>query len=435
MKFPKTLSMQTASVTLLLLPLTVALAQNGTPAGGAPSRLQPNPQRIQQALEKARLKASPKIHNTHLQTDPQTAQTLAALEQLKAGAKAAGNQPNSGTNPTGGATPTGASGARLASVANTRLTSARMAAPPAAAPPAASIGSRAAAQAPAAQLSSDIACSISKTALIQSINNVKTNISNPNIVFTQDPQYNDYKIRGCHFGTTQGQVRLNGPFRSGVVSTQVALWTDSEIEVKIDPNLKGESDLNSVSLVIIPASGPQIQLQSCKFYAQRQQVQLSRVPQGWVTAAQIVDDQGQQLSPPRYSSPFSFSGSQQVKSPDGTPYIAGLMRFNSTRFNPTSPDIWDFSGLTPGFVPTDFSLGTWSWVACDGTNENTYYTDGHWSAQWDPGNPKRLLVNLGEEHCHGSGITGGIYGDADQSDSIYGLTVTVSGPVGMNPIP
>ncbi len=433
MKFLKALFMQTAPVALLLFPLTAALAQNGRPAGGAAPRLQPNPLQIQQALEKAKLKASPKIHNTHLQADPQTAQTLAALEQLRAGAKAAGKQPTGGTNSTGGASPTGGSGGRLASATNMRLAPARIAAPAAAAPPAPSIGSKAAA--PVAQLSPAVACSMSNTALVQTINNVKTNISNPNIVFTQDPQYNDYKIRGCHFGTTQGQVRLNGPFRSGVVSTQIALWTDSEIEVKIDPNLKGETDLNSVSLVIIPASGPQIQLQSCKFYAQRQPVQLSRIPQGWVTVAQLVDDQGQQLSPARYSSPFSFNGSQQAKAPDGTPYIAGLMRFNSTRFNPTSQDIWDFSNLAPGFLPTDFSLGTWSFIGCNATNENTYYTDGHWSAQWDPGNPKRLLVNLGEEHCHGSGITGGLYGDADQSDSIYGLTVTVSGPVGVNPIP
>ncbi len=434
MKFIKTLSMQLAPGIFFLLPLTVALAQNGTPAGGAPPRLQPNPQQIQQALQKARLKASPKIHNTHLQNDPQTTQALAALEQLRAGAKAAGNPPAGGANPTGGATPTptGGSGGRMATATNARLASTRIAAP-AAAPPTPSIGSKAAA--PVAQLSPDVACSMSNTALIQTINNVKTNISNPNIVFTQDPQYNDYKIRGCHFGTTQGQVRLNGPFRSGVVSTQIALWTDSEVEFKIDPNLKGENDLNSVSLVIIPASGPQIQLQSCKFYAQRQPVQLSRVPQGWVTAAQIVDDQGQQLSPAKYSSPFSFGGSQPVKAPDGTQYIAGLMRFNSTRFNPTSQDIWDFSNLAPGFLPTEFSLGTWSLIDCEGTNENTYYTDGHWSAQWDPSNPKRLLVNLGEEHCHGSGITGGLYGDADQSDSVYGLTVTVTGPVGINPIP
>ena len=88
-------------------------------------------------------------------------------------------------------------------------------------------------------------------------------MSNPNIVFTQDPQYNDYRISGCNFGNTQGQAHLNGPFRSGVIPLQIKSWTDNSIEVMLDPNLKGEPDQNSVTLVINPVGTSQAQLQNC----------------------------------------------------------------------------------------------------------------------------------------------------------------------------
>ena len=263
--------------------------------------------------------------------------------------------------------------------------------------------------------------------MIFSINGVKTSMSNPNIVFTQDPQYNDYKISGCNFGSTQGQAHLNGPFRSGVIQLQIKSWTDTGIEVMLDPSLKGEPDQNSVTLVINPVGASQAQLQNCKFYALRQEVTLPSLSQSAVTLASIIDDGGAPVPTVKYSSPYK----DLVPSEPGT-YTAGVDRFDFYRFNPAT-DVWDLSNLAPGFVATQFSLSHWAVETCgpDGLNlivsDSTMYNDGQWSAQWDPGNPKRIIVNVAEQHCHDPQGT-------DASNSSYALDVQVSGPIGVNPV-
>ncbi len=365
-----------------------------------------------------------------------------------AGKPSAGGTSTGASNPPGtpgGATPgtpgggtpgTGAGNSRPMGTATMVAARAPVAVTPPATPPSSppnsgSASNRMTALAVKPNVSNVLGCSTG-VVMIQNVNGVPTGVTNPKIVFTQDPQYNDYKISGCNFGQSQGQAHLNGPFRAGVVPLQIKSWTDTAVELMLDPNLKGEPDQSSVTLVINPVGKSQAQLQNCKFYAMRQEVTLTHFPQTAVTLTSIVDDAGAAVTTVKYSSPYT-GGTDLSQKVEGT-FAGGVDRFNDTRFNPQGTDAWDLSGLAPGFVPTQFSLGHWDGSCASGggggvlVDDSTLYTDGKWGAQWDPGNPRRVIVNLGEWHCHTT------Y-SGDTSNSSYALEIQVSGPVGVNPWP
>lgn len=480
------------AIMILFLCAAPVFAQAGTPAGanGAPTdtgaqKPHPHhtPQEVEDAFHKAKggkVKKSPKIKNTHSSEDAQIAALIAALEELKAGRSHADNKPKgsggntnaggsstpggnpagtnpAGTNPagagggktsgggssTGGSNPPGtpAAGGTPGAVAGrpvmaaTAVTALRAPAvgTPSSTPPSSGSGSSSPAanrgMVMAPSVTSAVGCGI-KSPVIQSINGVPTGVSNPKIVFTQDPQYNDYKISGCNFGQSQGQAHLNGPFRAGQVAMQIGLWTDTEIELKVSPSLTGENDQNNISLVIVPVGGAQVQLQNCKFFAMRQEVTLNRFSQGQVSLAPVTDDGGFTVPTVKFSSPYKGQVSQGSQS-TMTQFTGGVDRYDSYRFG-AGTDVWDFSNLAPGFVPTNFSLSHWALDTCyaEGliVGDTTVYDDGQWSAQWDAGNPKHLIVNFAEQHCH---ETDG----SDASNSSYALEVQVTGPAGVNPMP
>ncbi len=463
----------------------------GESAAKKPEHHKRTPQEVEETIRKrnGNFKKSPKIKNTHYKEDQEIAALRAALEELKAGrsrdrnkakgssgenTNAGGSSPAggnpAGSNPVGagsgktsgggastrtsnppgtpvggtpgtplGGTPGTSAGTGKPSVGVPMMVAPRaaVAITPASAPPSSGSSSgspaagRSAVSGVAPKISSVLGCS-TKSVMIQSVNGVATGVTNPKIVFTQDPQYNDYKISGCNFGQSQGQAYLNGPFRSGQVALQIQSWTDSEIEVKVAPNLTGEPDQNNVTLTIAPTANAPGRLQNCKFYALRQEVTLTRFPQTQVTLAPIVDDAGETVRNVKYSSPYNGLGGQDLQSSQTT-LAGGVDRFNETRFNPQGTDIWDLSTLAPGFVPTQFSLSHWNGTCLSGgfgigIDDQTQYTDGQWGAQWDPGNPKRVIVNLAEWHCHSTN-------SGDTSNSSYALEIQVTGPIGVNPWP
>jgi len=463
-------------------------ASAGTPqgqgdAGVTKPQKKRTPQEVEEAIRKKKgnFKKSPKIKNTRWKDDPEVAALLAALEELKAGKSKTGSKPKgssgdstnaggstpsggttagtnpAGANPAGGGNPSGGKtsagtptqpgtpggGTPAATAGKSSMSVATMAtarapvavtapaAPPSSGPSSSSSPALGRVSAVQPSVSNVVACA-TKAVMIQNINGVGTGMTNPKIVFSPDPQYDDYRISGCNFGQSQGQVYLNGPFKAGQVQMQIQSWTDTEIEVKVAPNLTGEPDQNNVALVIAPSANAPARLQGCKFYAMRQEVTLSRFPQAQVTLASIVDDAGAPVTSVKYSSPYNGIGRQDQQSANET-FAGGIDRFNETRFNPQGTDVWDFSTLAPGFVPTQFSLGHWNGQCAEGgssvlVDDDTIYTDGQWSAQWDPGNPKRLIVSLAEWHCHAT------Y-SGDTSNSSYALDVQVSGPAGVNPWP
>ena len=140
-----------------------------------------------------------------------------------------------------------------------------------------------------------------------------------------------------------------------------------------------------------------------------------------------MDSGGSPVPTVKYSSPYT----DPIPTQSSNVFTAGVDRYDFYRFNP-GIDTWDVSNLAPGFVPTQFSLSHWAIDDCSqGFNiivsDPTIYNDGQWSAQWDPGNPKRILVNVAEQHCHDPSGT-------DLSNSSYALEIQVSGPVGVNPL-
>jgi hypothetical protein len=429
---------------LLLLPIfaasSAAYAQTQTPSGSPQPRI--TPQQVEQAFRNAKnykVKKSPKIRNTRVLLDPEIAATQAQLQQLKAGGlKIAGHpgtgigQPGEGSTSSGGTSPSGSAPAAMvppnrgtsgsrASIATARAPISTAATPP---PPQPNTN-KLAVMPPSMQVSNSVACS-TKMLMIQSINGVKTGISNSNIIFTPDPQFNDYKIAGCNFGTTQGRAHLNGPFRAGQMALQIEFWSDSMIEVKVDPNVSAEKDLNNVALVLAPASGAQVQLQNCRFYALRKDVVLSKVLPNMVTLAHVMNTGGSPVESVKLTSPYTNTN---VLPNSLSNMAGGVDRYDTYRFSPGT-DVWDFSNLAPGFVPVDFSLTHWALEQCNGMSilveDQTTYDDGQWSAQWDPANPKRLIVNFAEQHCH--------LDSSDASNSSYALEVTVNGPAGVQPI-
>lgn len=474
-----------AASLLIMCPSRLS-AQAPTPAGqqgdsaGTKPEHHKTPQEVEQAFRSAKgrkEKKSPKIRNTHAAVDPQIAAMLAELQQLQAelqkmkagaasggGDKSGGNKgtppvpttnaggssptgtsggKSGGTPPAGGSTPPGATpsggahgnppgtpaggGAPSGGAVSVAMVRAPMAVAQAAVP--ASSGSGSSSSTPTsitsrslgagATVSTAAACA-SKILMIQSVNGVPTGASNSKIVFSQDPQYDDYKLTGCNFGQTTGQAHLNGPFKSGQIAMQIESWSDTAIEMKVPPNLTGEMDQSNVTLLIAPASGPQGQLQGCQFYALRQEVALTSFPQSQVTLGSVVDTAGATVTN-KFSSPYATQAG----------FPGGVDRYDVARFG-QGTDVWDFSTLAAGFVPTQFSLSHWALDMCYGggitVSDETVYNDGSWGAQWDPGNPKHLIVTFAEQHCHE-------YGGADSSNSSYALEIQVTGPIGVNPWP
>jgi hypothetical protein len=245
-------------------------------------------------------------------------------------------------------------------------------------------------------------------------------------IFTQDPNGNEYTIVGCRFGNSRGEVHLEGGFRAGTVPLVIESWSDTVIKAKMNPALTGEPDQSNVSLVVVPIGSPGLtRVPGFTFYAVREVSTLHSFPQSGVTLRAITATDGQAV-PANFSSPYS--GNTPAAS-----FTAGVERNHHARFDPGT-DIWDLSGLAPGFEPLDFQLSHWATEDC-GTKvlpaDETIYNDGRWDARWDPRNSKRIVVNFAEQHCHESPSMMQL-GD-DQSNSTYALTITVIGPKGVSP--
>ncbi len=226
-------------------------------------------------------------------------------------------------------------------------------------------------------------------------------------VFTQDPAFNPFTIKGCHFGNGKGQAQLNYSNGRKLANLTVDTWTDNLITVEVDPSLVNALDQNNVSLVLFPASGPQVTRSGFRFYAMRREVLLTTIPAGQVYLTPINDDSGSPVTP-KYSSPYQgMSG--------------GVDRINSVRFV-GGTDQFNFTKLKPGFVLEKYQVKELSAPSANtscgiAVTDATNYTDGAWGWQM-AGNTVR--VSWQEAHSHSA--------CDDESDASYGLNVWVVGP-------
>lgn len=244
--------------------------------------------------------------------------------------------------------------------------------------------------------------------------------------FSPDSQYNPATIQGCGFGDQQGSVHLYGPFARPVVDMTVEFWSDTSIIAAIDPNLSGELDhLGNVTLVVAPATGPQVQAKGFNFYAARAEVQLTTMPQSQANLQTILDAAGQNTVSVNFYAPSRFTN------PGAT---AEVVRQDSGRFG-SGIDSFNFNQLSPGFYADQamFWHNDLTQDECSAlfgvTTQMTLYTDGNWNVAWDDA-ANALRVTTQERHCH-STLAG--LSSNDESTSDYAIAVWVNGPRGVDP--
>lgn len=231
-------------------------------------------------------------------------------------------------------------------------------------------------------------------------------------------QYFVHTIEGCHFGDVAGHVALTGPFTKGRIDLAIDTWTDSGIVVHVPSDVTGELDQDNVTLALT-ISGMSLQVPGCKFYAARDEVLLSSMPQSEASLA------GPHPRPnfPFYQSP-GFGTFDVQRNTDASSFAPGT-------------DYYSFDGLQRGFVPAGFQMSPYAPLTVDQCNyminrsNMQIIFDGIWDAGWE-GN--RLRVNWRVSHC---------YAGQDSSASTpynhwaawYGVKIWAMGPRGVAPWP
>jgi len=268
------------------------------------------------------------------------------------------------------------------------------------------------------------------TAQIYNVNNATSGV-----VFTQDPAYNDYLINGCGFGNQGGQVYLSGAVTNGRINMVVKQWSPGQIEVEVQPGLRGVLD-GWPDLIVIPAGNPPVKFPNCRFYTQRQSVSLSTIS---LNAARLANVQvgeidycpvGSQLG----ACTYWYSGGPLSSVANGVDRNSAL---TGSSFNP-GQDLYDLSQMTPGFVIDGFGTfwygdsatmcKIWSQQAKVGDSFD-YSTQGYYGSALK--GDSQIVVDWGVDHCAWHWM--GIFDVSDFYGAGYSLSVSVKGPIGVDP--
>ncbi|MGZ7077276.1 MAG: hypothetical protein ACXVJL_14855 [Candidatus Angelobacter sp.] len=218
-------------------------------------------------------------------------------------------------------------------------------------------------------------------------------------VFTPQPEYNSYVIKGCFFGINTGQIYLVGKFNALKINLLTTFWTDNEIDARLDPNVAGELDQDNVSLVVAPPNGQQIKVGGFKFYAVRSEpaVLLPSIPQAWawlsMEGGNVLDKVEAQNEVTVYLSPVT---SDAPPSAQGTTVY--VSRWDAgTKFKPVS-DLFFFDKLAAGWNTDSFQVLPFDKPpGCLGvvTYRETF---GTWDPEWNGDN---IRINWADTSCSG----------------------------------
>jgi hypothetical protein len=288
---------------------------------------------------------------------------------------------------------------------------------------------------------------------IHSVNGAKTGV-----IFTQDPAYNDYVIAGCGFGIQPGQAYLSGAITGGRINLVIKQWSDTQIEAVVQPGLTGVLD-GWPDLIVVPSTQSRIKFPNCRFYAQRQSVLLQGIPRQYVTLANVVvgdathgfgtkycsgPDLGHLFPCIAYNAWSPLGGitnghdhrndpSQLVS--NAVDRDGGQLQFNS------GEDIYDISGMTPGFEVDYASVFWYAWTSevCEGWSSDAfpkkpgdsiaYDTEGYY--HFPKKTKNKVVVGWGVDHCAWRWL--GIFKVDDWYNSGYSLQLYVVGPIGVDP--
>jgi hypothetical protein len=248
-------------------------------------------------------------------------------------------------------------------------------------------------------------------------------------VFTPQLGDNHYRIEGCGFGASPGEVRLESEVRaSGPRLLPITLeldgpgaWSDREIDVRLDPRLAGMPDFMA-TLVISPADGPAIELHGCSFIAVRgEPILLKTIAASWAklnataTALRPIS-QLEFLSPP---------GRGDEVPRDAKSMSALVVRSDPDPFSGAT-DYYDLSGLNPGWVVESIQLQRYA-ATCPGDVIRTEQP-GTWDVSLDA---RSFAVSWTTGSC--SSFVPPVFRLA-MSSSQYAVKVWVTGPLGTAPV-
>jgi hypothetical protein len=251
------------------------------------------------------------------------------------------------------------------------------------------------------------------------------------VVFTPMAANNIYKIEGCFFGDAPGIVQLEAqtgaqaesihPITMQLDSTSLGAWSDHELKVKLDTELRGLPDY-PVTLVIYSSKRRRIELHGCRFVAARGNPQLLNViPSAWVSLypSGVGSRSIRQLE---YVSPTEASGAVPK---DAAAASAFVVRSDPKQFG-IGRDSYDFSHLNPGWVVESVQLQTYR-ASCPEVAAPVQ-SSGGWEAAWTP---LGVSIAFQETVCPSTARPSFAF---DLRMSQYAIRVWVVGPVGTQPL-
>lgn len=238
----------------------------------------------------------------------------------------------------------------------------------------------------------------------------------------------------------------------------VKQWSDTLLEVMVEPGLSGVPD-GLPDLIVVRAGGSVAKLPNCRFYAQRQSVLLSGIPQQYAHLMNVavgdsthgfgtmycpgpdVDHLFPCLSYNAWGPLDGISnGHDHRNDPNQTVSNAvdrdgGQMQFDA------GEDVYDLSSMAPGFA-IDYSVAHWyAWTSdvCEGWagdgfpkkpgDSVSYETKGYY--RWYLKTRNSIAVDWGVDHCAWRWL--GVFKVDDWYNSGYSLEVYVKGPIGVDP--
>ena len=281
------------------------------------------------------------------------------------------------------------------------------------------------------------------------------------VVFTQDPQYNDFVITGCGFGTQAGQVYLSGAITGGRINMIVKpqQWTDTRIEAVVEPGLTGVLDGWPDLIVALPNVATPVKFPNSRFYAQRQSVLLPNIPRQYATLANVAVGDGTHGSGTMYCAGPDTTHLFPCVAYNAGPPLDGITNGHDHRGDPSQPvsnavdrdggqsefkageDSYDLSYMAPGFEIDHFSVFWYAWTSdvCEGWASDVtpkklgdsvgYDTEGYY--RFSKKTNTKLVIDWGVDHCAWRWL--GVFKVDDWYNSGYSLQVYVKGPIGVDP--
>lgn len=255
--------------------------------------------------------------------------------------------------------------------------------------------------------------------------------------FTTIKTYDSYTITGCALGDPgpNAKVYLYKDLYKGTgfpLQFQILEWHDNWIHLQLDWNLTGLFDQDNLTLVVQRADGKQASKGGFKFVAAREQMRLRMIPRQdfslWgLTTAKTSEWKVTYNSPASATDGWGFQGmSSEVQWNEQLPFMKN--NFDTANAPSGGRDVYDFSRLQPGFVPTNASL-EWQGNVC---YAGTLFTSGNFNLTWQT---SQLWVDWQGQNCANVGCGGGAFQDDcfQVPNTTYGLDVWVEGPRGLDP--